>query len=256
MLICLLAGVMTNLNTTAQPLNYRLALDRHWGSAAAALEIQKRQKTKPSTDAAAATADPYLWVTQHTKTYNQHWVEEGRPTAYEPFPDYPYIPTLFKLLEAERIIWFEKSRDLLLSWCCVAYLTRQAMIVPEREVLFQTQKEKKAQQLVKYAKTLYSQQPQWLQDAYPVTKPVWSQPDLELHFVSGGSIIGIPGGADQVRSYHPWGYLLDEASFVVEAGECFNEALSAVRGKIILNSSAGPGWYADARKGIVRSQDE
>jgi hypothetical protein len=204
-----------------------------------------------------ATRDAYVWVTQYTNSYNPHWLDEGRVSAYEPFPQYVYIDSLFRILDLdERIIWFEKSRDMMLSWCCVAYFTRQAMTVPEREVLFQTQKEDKAKQLVRYAKTLYDMQPEWLKAAYPLTKSVWAQPELELHFANGGSIVGIPGGADQIRSYHPWGYLLDEASFVTEAGECYNEALSAVRGKIILNSSAGPGWYADARRDIVRSQEE
>ncbi|MFY9680831.1 MAG: hypothetical protein WAK70_03280, partial [Candidatus Sulfotelmatobacter sp.] len=67
----------------------------------------------------------------------------------------------------------------------------------------------------------------------------------------GGYVVGIPGGADQMRSYHPWGVLNDESSFQPEAGECFNEYLSAVKGKILFNSSAGPGWYADARRDIV-----
>ena len=62
---------------------------------------------------------------------------------------------------------------------------------------------------------------------------------------------GYRGSADQMRSYHPWGVLNDESSFQPEAGECFNEYLSAVKGKILFNSSAGPGWYADARRDIV-----
>jgi hypothetical protein len=40
------------------------------------------------------------------------------------------------------------------------------------------------------------------------------------------------------------------------AGECYNEALAAVKGKIIFNSSAGPGWYADVRNDIVRSEED
>jgi len=28
----------------------------------------------------AATADTFTWVTQHTQTHNEHWVEEGRPS--------------------------------------------------------------------------------------------------------------------------------------------------------------------------------
>jgi hypothetical protein len=88
-----------------------------------------------------------------------------------------------------------------------------------------------------------------------LAKPTEKQADLELRFANGSYICGIPGGADQIRSFHPWGYLLDEASFVVEAGECYNEALAVVKRKIILNSSAAPGWYADVRKDIVRNED-
>jgi hypothetical protein len=126
------------------------------------------------------------------------------------------------------------------------------MKVAQRSVLFQTQKEDKAKQLVRYAKCLYERQPQWLRDAYALAKPLRSQPELSLEFAHGGKIIGIPGGADQIRSYHPFGYLNDESSFRPDAGECYNEALSAVKGKIIFNSSAGPSWYADARRDIIR----
>lgn len=130
------------------------------------------------------------------------------------------------------------------------------MKVSEREVLLQTQKEKKALQLVQYAKHLYRQQPEWLRDAFPLSKNIDSQPGLELSFKNGSRIVGIPGGADQIRSYHPWGYLNDESSFQPDAGECYNEALSAVKGKIIFNSSAAPGWYADARRDIIRATED
>lgn len=205
---------------------------------------------------AEAIADPYRWVTTHTETFNEHWVEEGRPSPYEPFPQHPYFQVVFEVLQAERIVFWEKSRDMMLSWACVAYLTLNAMTVPERGVLVQTQKEKKAKQLVKYAKYLYRRQPQWLRDAFPLEKDIDSQSDLELRFKHGGNLVGIPGGSDQIRSYHPWGYLNDESSFQPDAGECYNEALSAVKGSIIFNSSAGPGWYADVRKDIVRSEED
>jgi hypothetical protein len=203
-----------------------------------------------------ATRDPYIWVTQYTRTFNEHWVEEGRPTPYEPFPQWPYLKDLFEIIAAERIHFFEKSRDMMVSWVCVAYLTFQAMIVPQRGVLFQTQKIDKVEQLVKYAKCLYRQQPAWLQDSCPLLKPIDSQSATSLEFRHGGRIIGIPGGADQIRSYHPWGYLNDESSFQADAGECYNEALSAVKGKIIFNSSAGPGWFADVRHDVIANAEE
>ena len=157
---------------------------------------------------------------------------------------------------SQENVWIEKSRDLMVSWACVAYLTLKAMTIPGCGVLFQTQKENKAIQLVEYAKCLYCRQPDFLRKAFPLTKPTRDQPALSLHFAHGGYVLGIPGGADQIRSYHPYGYLNDESSFQPEAGECYNEALSAVKGKIIFNSSAGPGWYADARHDIIRNVED
>jgi hypothetical protein len=194
-----------------------------------------------------ATGSTAMWAMFYTKTYNQHWQIEGRPSPYEPFPGLEYFVTIFDLLERERVLWIEKSRDLMISWSCVAFLTLKAMTMAECQVLLQTQTKDKAIQLIDYAKCLYDQQDQFLKDAFPLTKPIsWMSQDA-LTFANGSEIIGIPGGASQIRSYHPWGYLLDEASFVPEAGECYNEALAAAKGSIILNSSAGPGWYADAR---------
>lgn len=216
--------------------------------------LNERDFEQMSQRASSATTDTLTWVRRHTKTFNPHWKEEGRPNPYEPFPDKPYFTAIFTALEAERILWIEKSRDMMVSWACVAFLTLKAMTIPECQVLFQTQTEDKAIRLVDYAKCLYDQQDPYLKDVYRLSKPLVQQQGRSLKFAHGGEVVGIPGGASQIRSYHPWGYLLDEASFVIEAGECYNEALSAVKGKIILNSSAGPGWYADARRDIIRNE--
>lgn len=222
--------------------------------------LQKRQYSRPShVDKAfveSATRDTFTWVTEHTATYNEHWKEEGRPAPFEKFPPYDYFHPLFDCLDSEQIVWIEKARDLMVSWSCVAYLTLQAMKVPSRGILFQTQKDDKVIQLVDYAKCLYTQQDARIRAAYPLTKQIDQQPSHSLHFKNGSYIIGLPGGASQIRSYHPWGYLNDESSFQPDAGECYNEALSAVKGKIIFNSSAGPGWYADVRRDIIRTGDE
>ena len=47
-----------------------------------------------------AVRDTYTWVTEYTKTFNEHWVEEGRPSPYEPFPRYDYLAILFEILDA------------------------------------------------------------------------------------------------------------------------------------------------------------
>ena len=226
----------------------------------AEIDRRRQRRLRANDRVLDATRDPYVWVTQHTKTFNEHWVVEGRPSPHEPFPPESVRPDLldaFAILDSdERILWWEKSRDMMISWACVAYLTHKAMTLPQCGVVFQCQKEDKVKQLVKYAKHLYESQERWLQAAFPLDKPLRQQPDLSLRFLHGGSIIGIPGGADQIRSLHPWGYLNDESSFQPDAGECYNEALSAVKGKIIFNSSSGPGWFSDARRDIIRATED
>jgi hypothetical protein len=205
---------------------------------------------------ADATSDAFTWVTKHTKTYNEHWMEEGRPEAKEPFPDKDYLAYVFACMDLGRIWFWEKSRDMMLSWACVAYLTLHAMKTPYCGVLFQTQKDKKVIQLVEYAKHLWRNSDPRIKAAFPLAKPVERQADHELKFANGSYIIGIPGGADQIRSYHPYAYLNDESSFQPDAGSCYNEALAAAKGKIIFNSSAGPGWYSDVRHDIIRNEEE
>jgi len=201
---------------------------------------------------AKALATPHMWTRYHTRTYNEHWFEEGRERPDEPFPAKLYLKYVFACMDLQRISWWEKSRDMMLSWACVAYLMRFAMTKPYCGVLFQTQKDDKVIQLVEYAKHLYRYSDARIKAACPLVKELERQSEHELRFANGSYIVGIPGGAHQIRSYHPWGYLNDESSFQPDAGECYNEALAAVKGKIIFNSSAGPGWYADARRNIVR----
>src|ERR1700726_973495 len=71
-----------------------------------------------------AISNPYHWATEFTQTYNEHWVEERRPSPYEPFPkQLPYLEPLFQMFDLERILWIVKSRDMMISWACLAYLT-------------------------------------------------------------------------------------------------------------------------------------
>lgn len=153
-------------------------------------------------------------------------------------------------LQREPIVFIEKSRNMMLSWLCVGYFTHVAMTTPGIEVLFQSQKEEKALELVDYAKTLYDHQQPELKVAFPLARKLKAMSAGELLFANGSRIFGIPGGGDQIRSYHPWGLLMDEAAFMPEAGECYDHAVSVCR-KIVVLSSAGPGWFADMSASAV-----
>lgn len=198
---------------------------------------------------ALATGDLVTWLTNFTKTKNPHWQEQGLASAVQPFPDKPYFRPLAYAFETEPRIFVEKSREMMLSWLIAGFGTLHAMRTPMREVVVQTQKEDKVIEFIDYCRTLYEEQPQWLKDAHPLIAPFKNQAATMLEFRHGGRVKGIPGGADQVRSEHPWLYISDEAAFQPEAGSSYDNAVQ-VSSRVIVNSTAGPGWFGDVTSGI------
>jgi hypothetical protein len=190
-----------------------------------------------------AIQSSYHWTMYHTKTLNPHWKEEGLPGPEEPFPRDEYFRPLFELFDFLPVIPLRKSRDMMASWAIMAYFTHQTMTVPGRMTIVQTLKEKKVKELVGYAKQLYKSQPAFLKEAFPLARELDTFAATEFEWANGSRILGIPAGIDQLRLYHPWGYFLDEASFIPDAGACYDNSISAVQ-KIVLNSSAGVSWYS------------
>jgi hypothetical protein len=187
-------------------------------------------------------ADALIWMQKYTRTKDSHWREAGAHSPYRPFPDKPYFRPIMETFYEQPVLFIEKSRDMMLSWLCVGLFTHTVMTTPGIEVLFQSQKEEKAFELVEYAKTLYEHSNCSIRKAYPLKSKIQAAGTLE--FAHGSRIIGIPGGGDQIRSYHPWGLFQDEAAFMPEAGESYDHAVPVCK-KIVVLSSAGPGWFAD-----------
>jgi len=79
---------------------------------------------------------------------------------------------------------------------------------------------------------LYSNQEAFLQKRNPVT----TDNSLELRFQNGGRILGVAAGVDQVRTFHPFGVLFDEAAFIEGFAESF-DAVSPVAKKIVALST-------------------
>jgi hypothetical protein len=189
-------------------------------------------------------ADPLVWMQNYTQTKDSHWREAGASGPHRPFPDKPYFRPIVETFQEQPVLFVEKSRDMMLSWLFVGLFTHAAMTTEGIEVLFQSQKEEKAFELVEYAKILYERQRPELKRAFPLTRRLRYMAAGVLEFASGSRIIGIPGGGDQIRSYHPWGLLQDEAAFMPEAGMAYDHAVPVCK-KIVVLSSAGPGWFAD-----------
>jgi len=186
--------------------------------------------------------DALYWPQHHTQTKDPHWRGVGAPSPYRAFPDKPYFRPIIEALLREPILFCAKSRDLMLSWLFVGFFTHDCMTNPGVEVLFQSQTEEKAAELVDYAKCLYDRQDDDIKALYPLAQPLAKQSNLELNFRDGNRIVGIPHGADKIRSYHPTGLLIDEAAFIPDAGQSFDESIAACQ-KIAVLSSANTGWF-------------
>ncbi len=186
--------------------------------------------------------DVLTWLQHHTQTKDPHWREAKARSPYRPFPDKPYFRPIIEVLQREPVVFCAKSRDLMMSWLFVGFFTHDCMTTPGVEVLFQSQTEDKAAELVDYAKILYRRQDPDIKDLYPLAAPLAKQSRLELNFKDGNRIVGIPHGADKVRSYHPTALFIDEAAFVADAGHSYEEAIAACK-KIAVLSSADSGWF-------------
>jgi hypothetical protein len=202
----------------------------------------KGPQAKDAELVARKVRDPLFWLQHHTQTKDPHWREAGAKSPYRPFPDKPYFGPIIDALRREPILFCAKSRDLMLSWLFVGYFTHECMTTPGVEVLFQSQTEDKAAELVDYAKILYGRQDADIKGLYPLNAPLGKQSRMELNFCHGNRIVGIPNGADKIRSYHPTALFIDEAAFVPDAGQSYDEAVAACQ-KIAVLSSANTGWF-------------
>lgn len=175
------------------------------------------------------------------------------------FPAKPYIPYLFNLFQAkmQSIFFVAKSRQIMLTWLCCVYALWLAKAIPHRLIFLQSKKEEDAANLVfsggrtgknwDTARISFIEKhlPWWLQDegiesAYG-----------KLLFPNGSKIVGIPEGADQIRSYTPSLVISDEACFQPEFNAAYTAMLPIAKqgGMLVAISSANPGAFADIYQG-------
>jgi hypothetical protein len=225
-----------------RPADFPLGSIESRAAARTLVEATRGKEASSSLMVREKVKDPLIWLQNHTQTKDPHWREACAKSPYRSFPEKPYFRPIIESYQREPVTFVAKSRDLMLSWLSVGYLTHACMITPGIEVLFQSQTEDKAAELVDYGKCLYDRSDAEIQKEYPLVAPTSEQSWLELEFANDSRIIGIPHGASKIRSYHPWALFIDEAAFVPDAGESYDEAISACQ-KIIVVSSANTGWF-------------
>lgn len=193
------------------------------------------------------------WARNWTLTYDQDWSRKGLVGPYHSFPAFTYLDYLFdfitekpKLIQVhnKKVRLFVKSRKTLASWSCVAKFLHRAQTLPEQEIIFQSQQQKKGNYLIEYAKTLYRNQPEWMQANFPLAQKIDDFAMDRLEWQNGSKIISIPEGADQIRTFHPSVLFMDESAFQPEGEAAYDNALSSA-GLIVLVSTPEPGWFQE-----------
>lgn len=175
------------------------------------------------------------------------------PTT-RPFTIFPYIEPLVNTWLREKIVFIEKSRDMMITWLIVTLYTWDTLFHANRENIFQSDDSSKALDLVQRAEFIWSNQPAFLRDVHPGS------------FTSGASragifrvpslksvIMGFPEGPDQIRQFHPSGVFQDEAAFQMEAEAAFTAVKPAIQagGRFTAVSSANPGWFYKSCRDVV-----
>lgn len=221
--------------------------DKQYAEIIELIEIERNEDlwVKIGERVAGFEAGLLLWLTKYTMTEDKHWMAKGtQPVAH--FPKLEYLAVLLRLMLTEPTLFIIKSREMMTSWLVCAYVAWICQWNPHMFWVMQTDKETKVVELINYCRILWRHQPEWMQKRVPLV----DDNRTELKYGNGSRIIGIPKGENQVRLYHPYGYVSDESAFQPEFRECFN-AVRPVAKQIICVSSDNLGPFHDECKLIT-----
>ena len=221
--------------------NPELAFERLGADGIKQLELDIAAEYEQLEDARCEVS-AYYWLTTHTKTENKHHEKQNLPFK-APLPKKSYLKMLFKYLQDIKNwsvprFFIPKSREMITSLSVLGYCAHASQY-RKAESIVQCDSEDKAKELVHHAVVNYEEQPAWLRKLHPLKR---RPNDMEIEWMDGGRLIGIPSGEHKIRLYHPTIYVLDEAAFQPGAEGCYNYALPVAQ-EIIVVSSAGPGWF-------------
>ena len=150
--------------------------------------------------------------------------DEADPAqSTKPFPQHrDDVKAWWQLLLTRQKLAAAKSRQVFATWATTAYMCWKARFHPHTAVLYQTQSEDDANNIVAVAGSAkdsgYAARCQFIER----TLPVWMQqpirdPEGQITYPNGSIIMALPGGANKVRGKTPTVIVLDEMAFLDEA---------------------------------------
>ena len=158
--------------------------------------------------------------------------------------------TWLTALGTSGILMVEKSRQVMATWICCAYLLWRAKFRDHQLILVQSKKEEDAANLVFNGEAWVARMSFMEVNLPPHLKSIQPKAGMsyaQLRTESGSRIWGCPEGSDIIRSNTASVIFSDEAAFQPEFGGAFTAALPAMKGggSFIAISSAEPGAFAE-----------
>lgn len=164
------------------------------------------------------------------------------------------LPVLMAMYKS-GICFIEKSRDVMATLTCCAYLLWRARGYEHQLIMVQSRKEEDAANLV-FVKEPDIAKISFMENHLPgyLRRTAWPRSGAyaRLYLDNGSQLWGVPEGGDVIRSNHPSVIFADEAAFQPEFGASYTAALPAVKGggQYIAISSANPGEFYELVKDL------
>ena len=162
--------------------------------------------------------------------------------AIQPFPMRPYVPILIKEWQSNRIMHIAKSRQMGMSWFCLAMLLWESQFYDYKQCVVINKALDDSLAGIDRVKLMYNNQPAWLKSMCPLDRKVDDLPRENITFANGSMVLGLPQGAHKIRGLVPATALLDEAAYQDELAQTY-AACVPCSSRIVTVCSAGPGFF-------------
>lgn len=172
-----------------------------------------------------ASEDFVYFLCKFVYTLDEH--DENNPIKKFPM-EKEYLKELAEIITKEKLLLIEKSRQMLVTWICIAYCLWMAMFHQGKRVFIQSKKEHDADELLNRAKFIYKHLPDLMKNQYKADEPMAY---CVLRFGKLDSIIQATAqGADVLRQFTASLILSDEMAFQEKAEEAFIAAKPTITG--------------------------
>lgn len=186
---------------------------RHWEE----LQFDKRWQRA---ERVRCSEEPWYWFVNYVYTIQKDESSDGG--RVERFPPYEYLRYILHCCFVEKNLALDKSRQLLLTWLMSGLYLWYIQYRPNEECVCQSKKEEVADsEIIKRSHFIWRNEPSWLA---PFAK--YSYCKLVIDEMNS-KMVGIPSGADQIRSKNPTRVFIDEGGFFEgDFEECRTAALA------------------------------